>query len=327
MPRWSAAPLIFDPLDWEQLTPAFGRLRSMVGVNGPKLIANNLTANCFDRYVHEGRLELVLVALDGTYRRFDDDEERRKLHICAPLNYQEGCTIEPYYAGYWYVRRSDLDKLTTIPPLAVRTEAELVSVRTPQAERQPQQPPPAAHNVDVSAPVTNATSSPAEGCPPPAREAAVVPPSDAEVGPEGSPSATGQTVAEPAPVNRDGRPTDAPRIADEARRPPSPTPKKRSRKQMTRGGAQTEPAPRVEMPELVLPVEPPPNASAAAKIAWAYCCLRIEAPEKLRLRGDALRRAVFERIAPSFASSRSSWKRAMAKVRDLDRQAALGKQD
>jgi hypothetical protein len=43
------------PFDsWEQLTPAFGQLKSMVGAHGPKLIANNRTATFFDRNVHEG---------------------------------------------------------------------------------------------------------------------------------------------------------------------------------------------------------------------------------------------------------------------------------
>src|SRR5262249_12559357 len=43
------------------------------------------------------------------------ETERRKLHVCAPLDYKEGCSIEPYYEGYWYARRSDLEKLTAIP--------------------------------------------------------------------------------------------------------------------------------------------------------------------------------------------------------------------
>jgi hypothetical protein len=105
-------PLIFNPRDWEQLTPAFGRLKSMVGANGPKLIANSYTATYFDRCVHEGLLELALVAPDLTYRLFDA-AERRKLTIRVPLNYEEGCSIEPYHEGRWYVRRSGLEKLET----------------------------------------------------------------------------------------------------------------------------------------------------------------------------------------------------------------------
>jgi len=106
-------PLIFDPRDWELLTPAFGRLKSMVGANGPKLIANSYAAAYFDRYVHEGILELALVAPDFTYRLFDATE-RQKLTIRVPLNYEEGCGIEPYHEGRWYVRRSGLEKLTAI---------------------------------------------------------------------------------------------------------------------------------------------------------------------------------------------------------------------
>ena len=129
--------LPFDPRDWEQLTPAFGRLRSMVGAHGPKLIANNRAAAFFDRCVHEGRLELALVAPDLTYRRFDA-AERQELTIRAPLNYEEGCSIEPYHEGHWYVQRSNLEKLTAIPVTPVaRAEAELVPARIPPAESAP----------------------------------------------------------------------------------------------------------------------------------------------------------------------------------------------
>jgi len=94
--------LPFDPGDWEQLTPAFGRLRSMVGAHGPKLIANTRAAAFFNQCVHDGRLELALVAPDLTYRLFDE-KERRKLTIRVPLNYEEGCSIEPpYYEGRWF---------------------------------------------------------------------------------------------------------------------------------------------------------------------------------------------------------------------------------
>jgi hypothetical protein len=121
--------LPFDPRDWEQLTPAFGRLRSKVGTHGPKLIANNRAAAFFDRCVHEGLLELALVAPDFTYRLFDV-AERQKLTIRVPLNYEEGCSIEPYYEGDWYARRSDREKLTAIPVTPATA-----------ADRQPQQPP------------------------------------------------------------------------------------------------------------------------------------------------------------------------------------------
>src|SRR5262249_27563394 len=89
--------LPFDPRDWEQLPPPFGRLKSMVAPTGPKLVPNKSTATFFDRCVHEGSLELALER-DGMYRRFDETE-RRKLHVCAPLDYKEGCSIEPYYEG------------------------------------------------------------------------------------------------------------------------------------------------------------------------------------------------------------------------------------
>jgi len=106
----------------------------MVGTHGPKLIANNRAAAFFGRCVHEGLLELALVAPDFTYRLFDV-AERQKLTIRVPLNYEEGCSIEPYHEGHWYARRSDLEKLTTIPVTPVaRAEAELVPAKTPPAE-------------------------------------------------------------------------------------------------------------------------------------------------------------------------------------------------
>jgi hypothetical protein len=94
----------------------------------------------------------------------------------------------------------------------------------------------------------------------------------------------------------------------------------RKKKRATRGGVQPEPASRVETTKSALPAELPSNASAADQIAWAYLRLRVDAPEQLRLRGDARRRAVYKRIASNFTAGRSSWTRAMKKVRDYDRQ-------
>jgi hypothetical protein len=102
-----SAPSIFDPREWEQLTRAFGQLKSIVG-------ARDLTVTCFNRYVHERQLELALVAPDLTTRRFNTSE-CQKLIVQAPHNFEEGCRVEPYHEGRWYVRRSGLDKLTTIP--------------------------------------------------------------------------------------------------------------------------------------------------------------------------------------------------------------------
>jgi hypothetical protein len=124
--------LPFDPRGWEQLTPAFGRLKSMVAPTGSKLVANKRTATFFDRNVHEGQLELAL-EVDGMYRLFDA-AERRKLHIRVPLNYEEGCSIEPDYDGTWHARCSDLDRLTTTPSPAAGAEAEIAPARISPAE-------------------------------------------------------------------------------------------------------------------------------------------------------------------------------------------------
>jgi hypothetical protein len=113
---WSA-PRIFNPPDWVALTPAFGRYRSLVDEPN-NLVANNIAATCFNRDVHEGLLELGLVAPDdGTYRA-PNAAIRQELNIRVPLDYREGCSIEPYYEGRWYAWRSDLDRRTTMPETA-----------------------------------------------------------------------------------------------------------------------------------------------------------------------------------------------------------------
>ena len=208
---WSA-PRIFDPRNWAALTPAFGQYRSIV--DGPNnLVANNHAATWWDRDVHEGLLRLGLVASDGTVRE-PGAAVRQELNIRVPLNWREGCSIEPPYDGHWYAWRSDLEERTTIPSPAARAEAGLASARTPPTK-------------------------------------------------------------------------------------PVPTP----------------------------PVEPPPNASGVDKIVWASLRLRVEASDQLRLRGDALRNDVYNRITPGFTASRSSWTRAMAKVHELDRRAASDEQN
>src|SRR5262249_906032 len=120
----ATANIPWDPRDWVELTPAFGRLRSMVAPTGPKLIANNLTATYFDRCVHNSQLLLALVAPDLTYRIFDDAAERQKLHIRVPLNYKEGCGIEPPHEWRWYAQRSGIEKLTGIPVTTPAPPAE-----------------------------------------------------------------------------------------------------------------------------------------------------------------------------------------------------------
>jgi hypothetical protein len=135
---WSA-PRIFNPPDWVALTPAFGQYRS----DGPNNLAtNNLAATCFDRDVHEGLLRLGLVASDGTYRE-PGAATRQKLNIRVPLNYREGCSIEPYYEGRWYVWRYDLDRRTTIPSTAVRAEESMpepAPATEPSPPGEPKQP-------------------------------------------------------------------------------------------------------------------------------------------------------------------------------------------
>lgn len=131
---WSA-PQIFNLPDWVALTPAFGRYRSLV--NEPNnLVANNLAATCFNRHVHEELLELGLVAPDGTYR-VPNAAIRQKLNIRVPLNYREGCSIEPHYEGRWYVLRSDLDKAVEPPPPAEQKQPAPERAATRRRRRGP----------------------------------------------------------------------------------------------------------------------------------------------------------------------------------------------
>ena len=121
-----SAPPIFDPRDGVELTDAFGQLKRVVGGRD---VGNYHTVKYFNQKVHAGELELILVRPDFTYRQFDAAEQQ-KLTVRAPHNYEEGCSVEPYVEeGRWYVRRSDLDKLTTTP--AARAEAELAPARKP----------------------------------------------------------------------------------------------------------------------------------------------------------------------------------------------------
>ena len=97
--------LPFDPRDWEQLTPAFGRLRSMVGAHGPKFIVNNRAAAFFDRCVHEGLLDLALLAPGcSTLTEFGKaDCERRTIH--AAFRPAEAVWVEPREDGQHPVER------------------------------------------------------------------------------------------------------------------------------------------------------------------------------------------------------------------------------
>jgi hypothetical protein len=63
---------------------------------------------------------------------------------------------------------------------------------------------------------------------------------------------------------------------------------------------------------------PPPGATDPEKIAWAILRLRATQPEKLRLKGDALRRVVYAVIAPGFSPSLSSWARGKRLAREID---------
>jgi hypothetical protein len=180
-----SAPPIFDPRKGVELTDAFGQLKRIVG---PRDVGNKHTVKYFNRKVHAGELELILVRPDGTYRRFNDAAERQKLNVRAPLNFKEGCSVELYIEeGRWYVRRSDLDRLTTIPSPAARAEES--------------RPGPA----------------PAVEPPPPAEPEQPTPaPSFPQVEPEPPPEPEPVPAVLPV-VNPGGRPTDRDLVREEAR--------------------------------------------------------------------------------------------------------------
>jgi len=273
--------LPFDPRDWEQLTPAFGRLRSMVGAYGSKLIANNRAAAFFDRCVHKERLELALVAPDLTSYRLFDDAERQKLTIRVPLNYEEGCSIEPYHEGHWYVRRSDLEKLTAIPVTPVaRAEAELVPARIPPAE--PASVPPAESPRVEPGRDVDAADAPVQGT---------------QVKPGGPqlPSAAPERTIAADVGDQAGAVIAATETATAAKR-------KRRRKKKAQEKI-VEAAKKIWPPDGIVPPppRPPNNAHAIEHVAWAMRFLRITDPGKLvGLRGKKLQKLVCNTVGPNF---------------------------
>ena len=147
------------------------------------------------------------------------DWQQRTVH--APLNPAEGVRVEPYEEGHWFIVRADPHKEYPTNPATPASAAdrqlyaggEPEPSQSPQAE--PRQLPPAAPDMDIPAPVTSAMLPPAEGSPPPAREAAAALASNAEVGPEDQPKLT--QLDEPPQADPAARPVER-----AAGRPPAP---------------------------------------------------------------------------------------------------------
>jgi hypothetical protein len=98
---------IFSLGDWMVLRDAVLQAISLVGEK------RELGLALINQRVHEGLLDLALLAPDGsTLTLFGKaDCERRTIH--APLRPAEGVWVEPYEAGQHFVRRSQFAKLTS----------------------------------------------------------------------------------------------------------------------------------------------------------------------------------------------------------------------
>ena len=114
----SPAPPTFHPRDWAPLQDAVLQLISLVGGK------RDLGLVMINRYLRSGQLAGALVAPDGTLTLFSrTDWERRTVH--APLNPAEGVRVEPYEAGYYFVRRAGLAELTSPATPATPADRQL----------------------------------------------------------------------------------------------------------------------------------------------------------------------------------------------------------
>jgi len=139
------------PCDWTPLRDVVLPVISFFGGNrGPGLAISN-------RYLHEGLLELALVAPDGTMTEFSRmDCEHRTIH--APqLNPAEGVRVEPYEAGQHFARLAKLASPATATPPADR---QLPAAERPQASASASPPPPESSSperIDKVGPATPKT--------------------------------------------------------------------------------------------------------------------------------------------------------------------------
>ena len=95
------------PRDWTSLRDVVLKVVAFFG--------RDLDLVMINRYLHEGLLELALVAPDSTTTVFSrTDCEHRTIH--APFNRAEGVRVEPYEAGRYLARLAELTSPATATP-------------------------------------------------------------------------------------------------------------------------------------------------------------------------------------------------------------------
>jgi hypothetical protein len=164
----SPAPPTFHPHEWSTLQDEVLRVIALVGGK------RELGLAIVNRDLRSGLLEGTLVAPDGTPTPLSrTDWERRTVH--APHNPAEGVRVEPYEAGYYFVRRAGLAGSTSPATPAATADGQLYAAGGSEPSQSPQ----------------------AE------REAAAAPTSDAEIRPEDQLPPTQSADPAPAPKSED----------------------------------------------------------------------------------------------------------------------------
>ena len=153
----------FRARDWVPLTATLIRIMSFVDGRVDLALA------CINRDLLEGRLRAALVAPDGTIKMLLEASDWQQRTVHAPHNPAEGVRVEPYEEGRFFIWRADLDKEYPTNPAtpASAADRQLYAEGEPEPSQSPQaeQPPPAAPDMDVPAPVTSAMLPPADGQP------------------------------------------------------------------------------------------------------------------------------------------------------------------
>jgi hypothetical protein len=137
VPRFPV-PLTFHPRDWVPLQYAVLQFISLVGGK------RDLGLEIANQYLRNGQLGSALVAPDGTMKLLEaSDWGRGRRTVHAPHNPAEGVSVEPYEAGYYFVRRTDLAELTSPAREPAARAEELRPEPTSPVEPEPAEPEPA----------------------------------------------------------------------------------------------------------------------------------------------------------------------------------------
>jgi hypothetical protein len=103
--------------DWVVLRDAVLQVIALVGGKREPGLA------LINQRLHSGRLDLALLAPDGSTLTLFSEADCKRRTIHAPFNPAEGVRVEPYEPGQHFVRRSHLAELTS--PTTPATAAEV----------------------------------------------------------------------------------------------------------------------------------------------------------------------------------------------------------